>query len=112
MAIIRTGSSITCNYCTLSATIWLMGKEETWQNMNHPRQEVLVTRAIPPRSRVQGNLQARFCRPAEGVTLRAEFNDSPNPCGPVQSQPRRHPLWTNKRSRARPEKQRVKRAGQ
>src|SRR6266849_9919350 len=38
--------------------------------------------------------------------------DSPNPCGPVQSQPRRHPLWTNKRSRARPEKQRVKRVGQ
>jgi len=33
-------------------------------DMNHPRQDVLVTRAIPPRSRVLGNWQARFWRPA------------------------------------------------
>jgi hypothetical protein len=44
--------------------------------MNHPREEVLMARAIPPRSRVRRKLQARFCRPAGGVTLRAEFNES------------------------------------
>src|SRR5712671_7965597 len=44
--------------------------------MNHPREEVLMARAIPPRSRVRRKLQARFCRPAGGVTLRAEFNET------------------------------------
>src|SRR6267378_8223052 len=44
--------------------------------MNHPREEVLMARAIPPRSRVRRKLQARFCRPAGEVTLRAEFNES------------------------------------
>src|SRR5712692_3126799 len=76
MAITRTGNSITCDYCTSSATIWFMGKEETLQRMNHPREEVLMARAIPPRSRVRRKLQTRFCRPAGGVTLRAEFNET------------------------------------
>src|SRR5712664_4572692 len=44
--------------------------------MNHPREEVLMARAIPPRSRVRRKLQARFCRPAGEVTLRAEFNET------------------------------------
>ncbi|HTD20278.1 MAG TPA: hypothetical protein VK667_12190 [Ktedonobacteraceae bacterium] len=40
----------------------------------HPRQDVLMTRAISLRSRVPGNWQARFWRPAERGDPSAEFN--------------------------------------
>src|SRR5439155_10848967 len=42
----------------------------------HPRQDVLMTRAISLRSRVPGNWQARFWRPVERGDPSAEFNNS------------------------------------
>ena len=62
----RTTGSATCNSCVSSATITCMG--------THPRQDVLMTRAISLRSRVPGNWQARFWRPVERGDPSAEFN--------------------------------------